>query len=184
MKRLSKVLALASCVAALGLSSGTVLAQGRGNFDPAAMRQERIDRYKEQMDVKDDAEWKVIETSIGKVMDAQMDALSGRFGGFGGRGGRGNRGGGNTNSAPADTNGGNNNRRGRGGFGGTPSAEAEALQKAIDDKASADVIKTKLAALRDSNKAKEDKLESAQSDLRKMLTARQEAVAVLGGLLK
>jgi hypothetical protein len=177
MKRIAKMLALASCVAAFGLTANDALAQ-RGNFDPAQMRQGRIDRFKDSMDVKDDAEWKVLETAIGKVVDAQMDAMAGRFGG--GRGGRG----GNTNSASSDTTGGNNNRRGgRGGFG-TPSPEAEALQKAIDDKASADVIKSKLNALRDSNKAKEEKLETAQADLKKLLTARQEAVAVLGGLLK
>jgi len=39
-------------------------------------------------------------------------------------------------------------------------------------------------SLRESNAAKEAKLEQAQDDLRKLLTPRQEAVAVLGGMLK
>ena len=76
------------------------MAQGRGNFDPAQMKQMRLDRLKEQMAVTDDAEWKVIESAAGKVMDAQMDAMASRFGGMG-RGGRGGGGtGGGTRSMP------------------------------------------------------------------------------------
>lgn len=173
---ITKTLALAGFVAVMSLGAGNALAQ-RG--DPAQFRQMRIDRYKEQMAVTDDAEWKVIEGSISKVMDAEQEVMAGRFAGGFGRGGRGG-GGGNTNGASADQTGG----RRRGGFGGTPSAEAAALQQALDDKASSDVINAKLKALRESNKAKEEKLEQAQADLRKLLTPRQEAFAVLGGLLK
>jgi HlyD family secretion protein len=181
MKSITKVLALASVVAVMSLGAGQAMAQGRGNFDPAQMKQMRLDRLKDQMNVTDDAEWKVIETAAGKVMDAQMDAIAGRFGGMG-RGGRGGAGGGTggTNNAAGGQNG---NRRGGGRFG-TPSAEMEALQKAIDDNASTDVINSKLKALREATKAKEDKLEQAQADLQKLLTPRQEAVAVLAGVLK
>lgn len=176
MKNITKMLALAGFLAVMSLGTGSALAQ-RGNFDPAQFRQMRLDRLKEQMAVTDDAEWKVLETSIGKVMDAEQEVISGRFGG--GRGGRGNRGGGSTNNATGDQ----GSRRGRGGFG-TPSPEAEALQTAIDGNASSDAISAKLKALREANKVKEEKLEQAQADLRKLLTPRQEAVAVLGGLLK
>ncbi len=178
MKSITKLLALASVVAVMSLGAGQAMAQGRGNFDPAQFKQMRLDRLKEQMAVTDDAEWKVIETAAGKVMDAQMDAMQGRFGGMG-RGGRGGTGGG-TNG---DTSNNSTTRRGGGRFG-TPSAEMDALQKAIDDNASADVINAKLKAVRDANKAKEDKLEQAQADLRKLLTPRQEGVAVLNGILK
>lgn len=178
MKNIAKMLVLAGVIAVMSLGAGNVQAQ-RGNFDPAQFRQMRLDRLKEQMGVTDDAEWKVLEGAIGKVMDAEQEMMSGRFGGFG-RGGRGGRGGGSTNNASADQGGG---RRGRGGFG-TPSPEAEALQTAIDGNASSDVISAKLKALREANKAKEEKLEQAQADLRKLLTPRQEAIAVLGGLLK
>jgi len=183
MKSITKVLALASVVAVMSLGAGQAMAQGRGgNFDPAQMKQMRLDRLKEQMAVTDDAEWKVIETAAGKVMDAQMDAMAGRFGGMGrgGRGGAGGGTGGGTNNAAGGQNG---NRRGGGRFG-TPSAEMEALQKAIDDNASSDVINSKLKAVREATKAKEDKLEQAQADLQKLLTPRQEAVAVLSGVLK
>ena len=67
---------------------------------------------------------------------------------------------------------------------GTPSAEEQALDKAIEAKAPADEIKTKLAALRESRKTKEAALEKAQDELRKSLSPRQEAAAVLARLLK
>lgn len=135
-----------------------------------------MDRYKEQLEITDDAEWKIIQDRVEKVMAAQREARGGAFGMFGGGrgGGRGGQGGG--QGGPGGG--------GRGGFGGEPSPEAEALQKAIEGKASADELKTKLAKYRDSRKDAEAKLEKAQDDLRKVLNARQEAVAVLAGLLK
>jgi hypothetical protein len=182
------MLMLAGCVAILGLSTGNLAAQNRGNFDPAQFRQRMLDGLRDQLDVKDDAEWKVLEIAIGKVFDARQDI---GFGGGGMRFGRGNRGGGNGTNVTATassgttiaTDQGGQNRR-RGGFGGTPSPEAEDLQKAIEAKAPASEIKAKLAKLREANKAKEAKLESAQEDLRKLLSSRQEATAVLAGLLK
>ena len=44
MKKITKMLALAGCVAALTLTAGNALAQGRGHFDPAEFRQRRLDR--------------------------------------------------------------------------------------------------------------------------------------------
>ena len=199
MKKLNQILAAASVAAVLTWSAGQILAQdapparqgggqggggpgGRGNIDPEAMRQRMMERYKEQLDVKDDAEWKLISDRIEKVTTARREVgFGGGFGGFGrggGRGGPGGPGGGGGDTAQ----GGGGNRRG--GFGGEPSEEAQALQKAIDAKAPADEIKAKLAKYRDSRKEKEAKLEKAQDDLRKVLTTRQEAVAVLAGLLK
>ncbi|HEX3797337.1 MAG TPA: hypothetical protein VH413_01445 [Verrucomicrobiae bacterium] len=180
MTKIKSLLLAAGCAAFLVSGSNSVFAQGggRGNFDPAQMRERMVERYKESMDVTDDAEWKVLQDAIGKVIDARFEVMQGQFGG--GRGGRRN----NNNNGDnnnADNNGGQQRRRG--GFG-TPSPEAEALQKAIDDKAPADEIKAKLSALRQSNAAKDAKLTAAQDDLKKLLTARQEAVAVLGGLLK
>jgi hypothetical protein len=58
------------------------------------------------------------------------------------------------------------------------------VQEAIDDKVSADELKARLAALRDARKAAEAKLAAAQDDLRQVLTVRQEAIAVVNGLLK
>jgi hypothetical protein len=134
------------------------------------------------LEVKGDDEWKVLSERITKVMDARREVgFGGGPGGFGfGRGGRPP--GGADNNPPA---GGNDQgaRRGPRGFG-EPSPEADALQKAIDSKASAEELKTKLAKLREARKEKEASLEKAQEELRKVLSVRQEAAAVLAGLLK
>jgi hypothetical protein len=177
MTKLNRLILMAGVAALLALSGSKVLAQGRGNFDPEQMRQRMLERYKERLEVKSDDEWKIISERIEKVMTAQRDA---RMGGFGG-GRRGGPGGGDNATADSNNNGG---RRNRGGFGGEPSPEAEALQKAIDDKASSDDLKAKLAKVRDSQKEKEAKLAKAQDELRKVLSVRQEANAVLMGLLK
>ena len=61
--------------------------------------------------------------------------------------------------------------------------EAEALQKAIDAKASKAEIKAALAKYVVARQAKQNELQKAQDNLRKVLTARQEATATLNGLL-
>ncbi len=73
---------------------------------------------------------------------------------------------------------------GPGGFNRAPDPEVEALQKAIEAKADPEEIKAKLANLRSARKEKQAKLEKAQEDLRGVLTARQEAIAVVMGLLQ
>ena len=64
------------------------------------------------------------------------------------------------------------------------SPEMEALRKAIAEDASASEIKAKLAALRAARQKQEAELDKAQDQLRQLLSARQEAVAVTLGLLK
>ncbi len=160
---------LAAIAAMVGIFTNEAAAQDR-NFDPAQFRQRQIDGYKESLNVKSEEDWKKIEVLIGQVLDAQRDArMGGNFGG-GARGSRGGGGGG--------AGGGGGNR------GATPVPEREALQKAIEDKAPADEIKSKLAKYRETRKAKETAYEKAQEDLRKALSPGQEASAVLAGLLK
>jgi hypothetical protein len=146
----------------------------RGNFDPEQMRQRMMERYREQLEIKGDDEWKAIEPRVTKVMEARRDVGFG--GGFGFRG------------SGAPRRGGDDGDRREAGrrreFGGQPSPEAEALQKAIEAKASNEEIKTKLAKFRDARKAKEANLTKAQDELRKVLTVRQEASAVMMGLLQ
>ena len=177
MNKWFKIIAMA--VALVSCSTSVTRAQdgGRQRFDPEEMRQRMMTRMREQFGVTDDAEWKVIEGKIQKVNDARR-AVGGGFGGMAAFGGGGRRGGGQ---------GGDGDRAERGGnrrFGGEPSAEVEDLRKAVEAKASADEIKTKLAKVREVRKANEAKLEAAQEDLRKVLSVRQEAVAVMFGLLK
>ncbi len=139
--------------------------RGPRNFDPAEMQKRMMERYQEVLEITDAAEWKAVEPLVQKVADARMQSLSGMGRGmFGGRGGRGGPG-------------------GPGGFGGQANPDAEALQKAIDSKASKAEMKAALAKYVESRKAKQAELEKAQAALREVLTTRQEAIAALNGLL-
>jgi len=187
MKTLEKTITLCGIAAALLISSLPVNAQNqpggqeggqgggqRGNFDPAQMRQRMMERMREQFAVKDDEECKIISERIEKVSTARRESGSG-FGAFG-RGGRGPGGGSGQNASQGGGRGGR-------GFGPQPSPEEEALQKAIDDNASAEVLKAKLAKVREARKGSEEKLKTAQAELKEVLNGKQEAVAVLMGLL-
>ena len=166
----------------LTFTSGTASAQERdrerGGFDPEQMRVRMMERYREALEVKNDDEWKVIEPRITKVSDARRDAMSGAMSAFGRGGFGGRRGAGDTNG------GGGGDERRRRGFGGEPSAEADALQKALEAKAPNEEIKAKLAKYRESLKQKQATLTAAQEELRKVLSVRQEATAVMLGLLQ
>lgn len=183
MKKFSQALVMAGAAVVLFAASGPVLAQtrppGRGGFDPEQMRQRMMERMKEQFEVKGDDEWKLISERITKVMELRRDAGGSTFG-FG-------RPPGGDRSRPegeAARPAGEGDRRTRGGFGGPPNPDAEALQKAIEAKASSAELKEKMEKLRASRKEKEAQLEKAQSELRQILNVRQEATAVLMGLLK
>jgi hypothetical protein len=181
MKKFKNMLLLAGVSAALSLSSANVLAQGQGGFDPEQMRARMMERVREQLEVKDDAEWKIISERAEKVMAARRDAGGGGMGGMFGRppgGGRreGGGGGGGGNA------GGGERRRG-GGMFGEPSQEQKDLQEAIESKAPADQVKAKLEKYRAYKKAKEAELAKSQEQLKEVLNARQEAAAVLAGLL-
>ena len=167
--------------------------------DPEQFRQMMMDRFREMLEVKGDDDWKIIQERIQKVMDARMAAGGFGFPGMGPPGGRRGGGPGGPGGPPPD--GGPDGGPGGGGpppggpppgggFGGPGgpmgqrSAEAQALQQALEAKASPDEIKAKLEKFREARKANEAKLEAAQQELRMVLGVRQEAMAVLAGLLK
>ncbi len=140
---------------------------GRGNFEE--IRQRMNERLKTSLKVSDE-EWSVIQPLIEKVQAKQRESAGGRFGGFGGRGGRGSRGG---ESA-------GNEQSSRPG-----AAESQALRTALENEnTSADELKAKLAAVRESRKKSQAELEAAREDLRKVLTVRQEAALVSMGILE
>jgi hypothetical protein len=146
--------------------NGGAAAGGRGNFSPEEMQQRMSTALREQFDVSDDAEWKLISDRITVVTELRRNAMPMGGGGFGGlRGG------------PAGAQGG-----GRGGRGGA-SPEQDALRQAITDKLPEAEIKSRLERLREVRKANEEKLTKAQDELRAILSVRQEAVAVMAGLL-
>jgi hypothetical protein len=180
------LLGMLATVATVWLSGATLLAQERefggppgggpgGNFDPAQFRQRMMEQVRKNLSVTNDEEWGAIQPLIQKVMDARREAFMG--GGMGmGMGPGGPPPGGGQGGPPPDG--------GRGGFGPQPSAEQQALQKVISGNAAVPQIKDALAKFRAARKDKQAKLEAAQADLRNVLTLKQEAQAVLMGLLQ
>ena len=194
MKKLCQLLAVSSLAAAFLMSANNLCAQdnqppaaggqggaqgggrggpgGGGNFDPAQMQQRIMENIREQLVVKEDAEWKILEERVQKVMDVRREI------GFGGAMRMFRR--------PGGDQGGDQGGRRRGGggmFGGEPSAEEQALQKAIESKASKDELKAAMTKYRASKKEKEAKLVAAQEELKKVLSTQQEAVALDMGLV-
>jgi hypothetical protein len=177
MQKIKVLMAVATAALTLSLG-GKALAQPQGmdfqNMDPQEIQkmiQQRMnDAYREQMGVTNDAEWTLVEERISAVSKARMATMadSGGMMGFGGM--RGGSGGGGPGG-------------GFRGMFGQPSAESQALQQAIEDNAPAAQLKTLIAKLQAVRKEKLAKLAKAQEDLRAVLTTRQEAIAVMGGLL-
>jgi hypothetical protein len=190
---MKKLLALFAVAAALCMSADNLLAQqdngggaggaggggrrggggggfgggGGGNFDPAQFQQRMLDNIKDRLGFTNDTDWSAVEPLVSKVMDARRDTMAGGFGRGGRRGGNGGGGGGG----------------GGGAFGGQPDPDRDALQQALDSNAPAAQVKTLLDKYRAAQKAKQAKLESAQADLKKVLSQKQEAEAVMLGLL-
>jgi hypothetical protein len=162
---------------------------GGGGFDMASILQMAVDNLREPFEVKDDGEWKVIGDQVHKVLEARMQVEtsgSGLMGLTRAFARRPQGGGGNQDN--------NNNNNGQGGgrrrnfnmataFGGTQDPTMEALQKAIDDNASNADLKAAVAKYVEARKLRQAKLEAAQTDLRKLLSVRQEAIAYSFGLL-
>lgn len=157
---------------------------GRGNLNPQDVQARVLAALRERLEITDDEEWKLISDRVAQVTELRRASGAGggamMFGGFGGRGGP--PGGG--QGAP----GAGGEGRGRGGVGGRggPGAgntELAALSTAVRDKLPDAEIKSRLERLRQARKDSEAKLTKAQEELRAVLTVRQEAVAVVFGLL-
>ena len=118
-----------------------------------------MERYRENLGISV-AEWKVVQPKVQAVMDNRISGTSGMMSFFGGRGSRG---------------------RDDSSTEKTPTSELRDLLE--KDAPSKEEIKAKLAAYRADRKAREAKLNKAQEDLRQLLTLKQEAQAVLSGLL-
>ena len=125
----------------------------RRNFSPDAM----MARMKTIFGVTDDAEWAVISARITPVMELRRSAMGGgfRMGGFNGGGGR----------------------------GGNGNPAVDSLRSAITDNMPDAEIKARLEHLRESRKEDQAKLEKAQADLVAVLSVKQEAIAVMMGLV-
>ena len=184
--KLNRIITLCAMAATLAISANSLLAQdapatkpastdgqprNRGNFDPAQFQQRILEGTRDRLGFTNDVEWDAVKPLVQKVLEAQMAARSGQLRGL--MGGR-NRGGNNGDQA---------GNRSRPSFGGQSNPEAEALQKALDDNAPAGQVKDLLAKYKAAQKVKQDKLEAAQAELKTVLTTKQEAQAVLVGLV-
>ncbi len=148
-----------------------------------------LSSLRERFGVTSDEEWGVISERMTKVMEARRSMGGGTASPFlgGGRppgGGGTDRGAGGTGGGGDRATGGDRGTGGApGGFRGTRSPETEALTRAVADKLPDAEIKARITKLRETRKANEAKLEKAQDELRAVLSVRQEAQAVLMGLL-
>jgi hypothetical protein len=148
--------------------------RSRRDFNPEEMRARIEANLREQFQPENDEEWAIIKERIQKVSELRRASAGGMMGAMmaggafrgmmtqGGRMGE--------NAAGP---------RGRMGM----SPETEALQTALKSNAPAAEIKARLDRLREVRKAGEAKLVEAQEELRGVLSVRQEAVAVMAGLL-
>lgn len=141
----------------------------QGSFDPAQFQQRMLERYRERLEITDDAEWKAVQPLIQGVLDARGSVGRRRRGGSGGGGRDGGQ------AAPGEA--------GARRVLGRTNAAAEELQKAIDAHVPAPEMKAALSKYIEYRKGKKLDLEKAQEALRAVLTSRQEAIAMLSGLL-
>jgi hypothetical protein len=152
---------------------------GRGNRDPAEARLRMESRLKELLGASDQ-EWAVLQPKVEKLMDAQRLQMAGRGAGmaqlFRSDRGGGDRGGNNNNNRP--------DRPQRPEESSPVAVRTRELQDAIRDNASPDVLKAKLAALRDARTKARDQYAKAQQELRELLTLKQEATLIMLGMLE
>jgi len=134
----------------------------RGNTSPQEMQARMLNALRERLEVTDDEEWKVLSERVLKVSELRRSV----GGGFGGRGG------------PPQ---GGSDRGPRGATSGNP--EMAALASAVRDKLTDAEIKSRLDQVHAARKENEAKLAKAQEELRAVLSVRQEAIAVVFGLL-
>jgi hypothetical protein len=145
--------------------------RGGGNFDPSQIQERIVENSRDALEVKDDAEWKAIEPLIKKVVEAGMEARRDNFGAM------------RLAFRNRDNGGGDNGGGGPRRFGQNQSPEMEALDKALEAKASKTELAAAVAKVQEARKEKQAALDKAQADLRKVLSTRQEAIATANGLL-
>ena len=137
---------------------------GRGNFDPAKMREMMQTRLKEQMGATDD-EWKALQPKVEELQKVQestrgsMRSLFRRPGG---------------STPPADDATKTDIQR-----------KTDALKALVDAKDSdPKAIQDALKALRDEREKNKTATKKAQDGLKELLTAKQEAILVMYGMLE
>ena len=195
--------ALSTTAALIALSSTSVFAQDnsaaepdprrerpegaeRRTFDPSAMRDRMNDFLRQRLEITDDAEWDIIKERIAKVTELRQtssDNPAGSIRALAAIGGGGPGAGGREGAAAGGGPGPGGNNRQRGGREGAVPPEAVALVQALRNQSSESEIISRLEKLRAARQLAASTLAQAQEDLRIVLTPRQEAIAVITGLL-
>ena len=124
-----------------------------------------MDGIQERLGFTNEVEWDAVKPLVQKVVDAGREVLGGR---------------GDLLSVGRSRGG---SRGGLSALLGQPNPEREALQKAVDDNVPVGQIKDLIAKYKASQKIKQAKLEAAQADLKSVLSTKQEAQALLLGLV-
>ncbi len=183
MKILNQFWAIGGLAVALAFSGTSVMAQGAAGFGGGggaggvgrgvtvtspAMLQQQADNLRYTLMVTNDDDWSVISPRLMKVIQlkAQMDAaaITEMYSNM-----NGNRGSAVRAAASA--------------IGIDKDPNEEALTKALTDEAPLQELKSVMARLRQSRKAKRDELARAQTDLQTVVSVRQEAILLSRGYL-
>ena len=145
------------------------LGSGQNMFDPAVILDRTIDAYQQQLEFADD-EWAVVRPLVKDVIE-KRNALA-------------------TDSNQLGMLASLGSGRGAGAFGrqttpaAEPAPEEAALRTALDNSAGTADLKAKLEEYRVAKKKQADALKASRDKLRKVLSVRREAKAVLIGLLE
>lgn len=115
-------------------------------------------RLRERLEITDDAEWAVVSERIKRVEELRRTVAGGVISAI--------------------------DRAKRATRGEGVGAEREALRAAIADRLTDAEIRSRLSRVSEVHKQNIEKLDKAQDELRSVLTVRQEAVAVLFGILQ
>ncbi len=157
-------------------SRPSAAAKSQSDSAPAELESDSPDVYRDLLEVKDDAEWKVISGRIEKVTKAKHELKTTA-----------------SHTAHELLRRSRNRKaksKGKGGkhvtveVSATPlSPEEERLQTAVDVNVSKAEIKAALIKFQNAREAKQARLDKVKAELREVLTVRQEAIASLSGLL-
>jgi hypothetical protein len=128
---------------------------------PEAAQARTLDRLRTKLEVPDDAEWSVISARIARVEELQRTLWTNS----------GNRGGLTLNE------------KSKGNASSSNRIDRDALRSALNDKLPDAEIKARLSHAHDTERQNEAVLTTAQTELRAVLTVRQEALLVVAGLL-
>lgn len=130
-------------------------ADARGpKSNPADAQARGLDRLRERLVVPDDTEWALMVERITKIEEIRRTIW--------------------TSTAPGAE---------KGKRGSSANPERDALRSAVTDNLPDAEIKSRLARAHEIHRQNEARLAKAQADLRAILSIRQEAVAVMAGLL-